>query len=246
MGFSKYVLTTVQHLLSTHQKNIETVNQRADKIIVWLVGFSIGAIVLLISKNINIGEGYNISPFILILFCSLTIIFGILYRITAYISEIIGNDLLLSLKAGVIGHENPNTIHFPRNIDENSTLEQIRKFIAEEFNLELPLEKIVNLSAEEKEKTRKLFIEILQKRASKISSEDLLEINKIKVVIKKSLGCSEREINKLFEPQNRKINYRIYSWSYRFSWIFFILTNLVFLCGFLIFLINLTIIKICG
>jgi len=246
MAYSKFILSTVQQLLSAHQRNIDTVNRRADQIIVWLVGFSIGAIVFLISKSDNIIMYNGVNPYFLMLFCSLTIVCGILYRIFSYISELIGNTLLLYLEAGVIGHENPNNIILPKKIDENWKLEEISVFVKEELNLEIPPEKIVSMTTNEKEYIRLLLIDVLKRRAAQQLNDNLNELSKIKTVIKSSMGIPEKKLNNLFKSSNHEGQYKVYSLCYKFSWLFFILTNLVFLSGFLIFVIKLSIIKICG
>jgi hypothetical protein len=54
MTLSEYMLSTMQKILSSNREYFYKASEQADRIIVWLVGFSIASIALAISNSNNL------------------------------------------------------------------------------------------------------------------------------------------------------------------------------------------------
>src|SRR5690554_7432175 len=91
MTFTQYMLNNLQIIISRNREYYFKISEQADKIIVWLVGFSIASIALSISNSKLLIEISDLLPAVIIIFSSLTIIFGVLYRTFIYIAQTLEN-----------------------------------------------------------------------------------------------------------------------------------------------------------
>ncbi len=66
------------------KKSLDFFFEYSDKLITWLIGFAVGGISLMVANFTTLKSSIPKSSNLIILFLSLTIIFGFLYRLTAY------------------------------------------------------------------------------------------------------------------------------------------------------------------
>jgi hypothetical protein len=97
MVSSEQVLKSVFEIITNNRKNFNKVSEHSDRIIVWLVGFSITIIALLLSKSELLISARDIV-LNLILIYSFVIVFGILYRIFSYLVRHFENKLLMTFE----------------------------------------------------------------------------------------------------------------------------------------------------
>src|SRR5690606_3499927 len=110
--------------------------ERADQIITWIVGFSIGIFVFILSKD-EIENLKNISGtrHIVLNFSLYVIIFGLLYRvisfITSYLNTMILNDILSFSKGFTM---NLDDLPISRTLTGNETNSELAKYLLEDFS----------------------------------------------------------------------------------------------------------------
>src|SRR5690554_3995180 len=149
MTFTQYMLNNLQKIISRNREYYFKISEQADKIIVWLVGFSIASIALSISNSKLLIEISDLLPAVIIIFSSLTIIFGVLYRTFIYIAQTLENHMLISFEGYVEGYNNPPDIELPRDINNNESIENLVNFLHEDFKVEIGEINKGNLSQEQ-------------------------------------------------------------------------------------------------
>lgn len=237
MELTKFVLTGLQNILSRNREYFYKQSDQADRVIVWFVGFSIASIALTISnQNALMGISKKL-PLIIVIFSCLTIIFGVLYRIFMYFAQCLENQMLISFEGYVEGYCNTPNIHFPRELSGNETLEEMINYINVDFNIEKP---IIEEGLNEEEISRRLQLTINFYKSLVDNNNKNLEYQKteIKNALKSKLGYSDKKVNQIFNPVIPKVDWTKFYWfSLYFSLILFVLTSLIFIAGFIIFMI---------
>ena len=232
------MLATIQKILNRNREFYYKLTDQADRIIVWLVGFSIASIALSISNEKLINEiSGNLSKTIVI-FSSITIIFGVLYRTFMYLAQSIENQMIVNFEGYIEGYNNPPDITLPREIEDNETVNNLIYYLKEDFNIDIQAVNENNLSQEQYTKMQNDLFEYYNTLAE-INNKHLdSQIDEIKDVLKSNLGLSEKRLERIFNQEKPKINWhKIYWFSIYFSTILFLVTTLVFVSGFITFLI---------
>jgi hypothetical protein len=237
MTFTQYMLENLQKIISRNREYFFKISEQADKIIVWLVGFSIASIALSISNSKLLIEISDLLPSVIIIFSSLTIIFGVLYRTFIYIAQTLENKMLISFEGYVEGCRNPPDIELPREIIDNESIDNLVSFLHEDFKVEIGEINKDNLSQEQLSKIQKDLVKYYR-TLSEISVKQLeSQVENIKEVLKSYLGYSEKRANRIFNPVKPKLNLNKICWfSIYFAFILFILTTLTFISGFTTFM----------
>lgn len=85
--------------IKQHKENAKTMADLADKLMVWLVGFSIGGLSVIVSDLIKFKEmfGYDVTKLVLFLF-AISIINGIVFRISFYVAIAYTNQIQFYLE----------------------------------------------------------------------------------------------------------------------------------------------------
>jgi len=244
--FQGWILGLISKTLSENRQYFYKITDQADKIIVWLVGFSITSIALTISKSIELNLFLeNLTNFVLI-FGSLTVIFGVLYRIFVFIAQSLELRILLEFETYVEGYNNPPVIHVGREINDDNTYNEIVDFIKADFGKESDRIDISLLNETEIERIRQAALNYYN--SLNYWNNKLFEKEKegVKSVLMTQLGNSKRKVEKIFNDTTpNKFIRKVYWTSLYTSQTLFILSCLSFTTGMIVILIQ-YIIKISG
>ena len=147
-NLQKWIFNLISKSLTNNRQYFYKITDQADRIIVWLVGFSISSIALSISNYFEVNKVIsNLSHYIIIFGC-LTIIFGILYRIFLYLAHVLELNIFLAFEGYIEGYNNPPNIHFGRQINNYNTYQDIISFIKEDFDVDIEQIDTAHLSKE--------------------------------------------------------------------------------------------------
>jgi len=108
---------------------------KADKIVTWLVGFSIGIFTLILSSEDNSPQIQEIKNELLIISLLVTIS-GLIFRVISFYTQITVVDIGLSFKSHARAFKTKVEIPEPREINEQDTTEEIIQFLKDDFNLQ--------------------------------------------------------------------------------------------------------------
>lgn len=200
--------------------------ERADQIITWIVGFSIGIFVFILSKD-EIENLKNISGtrHIVLNFSLYVIIFGLLYRvisfITSYLNTMILNDILSFSKGFTM---NLDDLPISRTLTGNETNSELAKYLLEDFSY--------TVSIKIKDDDSKLN-ELLVNYYNSLSYSNNIDkqMDEYKSYMSKYLGISKKYMDILSKEKNIKIRGKIYRWFTFISIVLFITTITIFIIG---------------
>lgn len=226
-----YLLTqkSFEDGMELYGKNNDTI----DKIIVWLVGFSITIIILLIT---NVDSKILIdttSRAWIMFFAFLTILFGILQRILMVFINKVQIDIKLTFDQHVAGYLIPEDNKYSRFISEyDNSVEDVINYLKLDFDF------IYNGVIPEK--NSKEYITLLKALIAKHSElQDnllLFEANLFAESLSKQIGYKIPKITTL-ENQNKTYNYNVFK-LLNFSNLMFYFTCASFLAIILIAVIS--------
>lgn len=240
MSFSEFMLSRVQKGLSDNREFYYKLSEQSDKIIVWLVGFSIGSIALTISNENTLKAISNDLATQIVIFSCATIILGILYRILKYLSQLAENHILMNFNVCIDVYKNPPDIpSLPpyRKLDGTESCEELRSFLKEDFEIEVDNIEDKDFSPEQKKGNQKSLSNLYSKTAENYSAHFESEKDIVKNVLMNNLGNSQKEVDGIFDPVKPKISIqRLFRVSLLLSSILFLMTTIVFLSGFVVFL----------
>lgn len=127
---------TIVDINESNKANFE----KADQIITWIVGFSIGILVLILPKdNIESLKDLYGTTYYLLNLALLVIFFGLLYRIFSFITNLVNSTILNDLSGFTRGFTaNLDEIPIARSLSGNETTIQIAQYLKEDFNYVAP------------------------------------------------------------------------------------------------------------
>ena len=227
-----YELTekTIVNINESNKANFE----KADQIIIWIVGFSIGIFVLILPKDkIDSLKDIYGTTYQTLNFALYVIIFGLLYRIFSFVTNFIISMILNDLSSFSRGFSaNIDDIPVPRDLIGNETTIQIAEYLKEDFNYSTPYE--VN---QEDPKLRELLFNYYNILAN--SNDINTQLSEFKIQIGKYLGVNKNYID--FFTKEKTIIYRgkIYFFISIITSLLFIITVGLFIIGALNLLIAL-------
>lgn len=198
--FDSRLKSVYETLEKTKENFIFNFNQ-IDKILVWIVGFSVTAISIIISKISEISENYSSSLLKTVLFLLTTsIISGIIYRLSALLFLQKYQSIMFFLEGAFSSEKamptktkelvNPDDIH------------EIYQKIKSDFDQNYS--DIIQLYYKtESAERKKYYVEYLKNEYKRLAewAKDEYEYadEYMKEVYKTALGLSDKEINKLFD-----------------------------------------------
>ena len=246
MRLSNYILNATLQTVSRNREIYFKINDQSDRIIVWLVGFSIATIALIISKSHLISDLAINLPIILIIFCCATIIFGILYRTLVYVAQFLENHLLLKFEAYVGGLNGPR-IDTPRILKESDTLEDIILFFKTDFDLDFSNIPVKDLTLQQKEIYKSIVSSHYINLALAFQDHLNNELGKISEVLKYHFGYSDKKLNRIKNlKKSNRILPRFFWFCFYSSHILFLTTILTFMAGIVVFLVSYIQFQICS
>jgi len=244
--FQGWILGLIKKTLSENRQYFYKITDQADKIIVWLVGFSVTSIALTISHSEELNLFLkNFSNYVLI-FGSLTVILGVLYRIFVFIAQSLELRILLEFETYVEGYNNPPIIHVGRDINDSNTYDEIVDFIKTDFEIEIERIDITVLNTAEITKIRQAALNYYNSLNYWNNKQFENEKEGVKSVLMTQLGNSKRKVEKVFNDTTpNKYVRKVYWISLFTSQTLFVLSCLSFTTGMIIILAQ-YIIKISG
>lgn len=219
-----YELTekTIVNINESNKANFE----KADQIIIWIVGFSIGIFVLILPKDkidslkVIYGTTYQTLNFALYV-----IIFGLLYRIFSFITNFINSMILNDLSSFSRGFSaNIDDIPVPRDLIGNESTIQIAEYLKEDFNYTTPYE--IN---QEDPKLKELLFNYYNILAN--SNDINTQLSEFKIQIGKYLGVSKNYIDFFTKEKTIIIRGKIYFFISIITSLLFIITVGLFIVG---------------
>ncbi|MBP1631272.1 MAG: hypothetical protein H6Q15_2165 [Bacteroidetes bacterium] len=244
--FQGWILGLIKKTLSENRQYFYKITDQADKIIVWLVGFSVTSIALTISHSEELNLFLkNLSNYVLI-FGSLTVILGVLYRIFVFIAQSLELRILLEFETYVEGYNSPPIIHVGRDINDSNTYDEIVDFIKTDFEIEIERIDITVLNTAEITKIRQAALNYYNSLNYWNNKQFEKEKEGVKSVLMSQLGNSKRKVEKVFNDTTPNKYVRKVCWISLFtSQTLFVLSCLSFTTGMIIILAQ-YIIKISG
>lgn len=240
MSFSEFMLSGIQKELSDNREFYYKLSEQSDKIIVWLVGFSIGSIALTISNENTLKAISNDLPTQIVIFSCGTIILGVLYRTLKYLSQLTENQILMNFNTCINVYKNPPDIpSLPpyRNLNGTESCEELRKYLKEDFDISDCKIESKDSSVEQNIAIQKSLTNYYNNTADRYNRYFEIEKNFVKNTLMNNLGYSQKEVDGIFCPVKPKINIHwIYRKSLFLSSLLFLMTTIVFMSGFAVFL----------
>lgn len=215
--FQGWMLNLLRDILLKNRDYFNRISDQSDKIVVWLVGFSVASIALSIGNKDMLNKVIpNISGTILI-FGALTSIFGILYRIMLYLSQAIEIQMLISFEGYIEGYNNLPQVHYGRDITENDTYDDILGYLNIDFEIDFEKPNLDGVSEDEIKIARDHLLEYYNSLNNWHNNQLASEISGIKETLKIYLGYSNKKLDKIFNPKEPKIKLTSAYWFCLYS-----------------------------
>ncbi len=107
--------------------------EKADKIILWIVGFSIGIFVLLLSQKSQ-NELINELTFKISVFALTVVILGLSFRVFSFFTQMRYSAIITSFVSFAEGFSSTPEIPDYREITEKDTAEELIEYLKSDFN----------------------------------------------------------------------------------------------------------------
>ena len=225
--------TLLNHLYSTTSKVLlsqsDRINdnfERADKIITWIVGFSIGIFVLLLSQGTD-NEIINGLSFKISVFALVVVILGLLFRISSFFTQIRYSTIVVGFVSFAETVTNAPEIPEIREIDENESVENLIKYLKSDFGADIKELDLSKLDETKRKEYRQLLLNYYHILSEPWDIEKQLE--KFKLRYASHFGISKRQFNNYEKRiKIRGITFRI---MFYLSMVLFFLTIIAFIFG---------------
>ncbi|PLX07998.1 MAG: hypothetical protein C0596_08605 [Marinilabiliales bacterium] len=158
-NFQGWFLTMLNKTLSNNRDYYYKISQQSDRIIVWLVGFSITGIAFVVSKGTQLDSFINNLTNYIIICGSLTVIFGVLYRIFLYFAQSLEIRILIGFEGYIEAYNNASDLHFGREITDQDTYNDIIEYINADFGVDDERIDITHLDLKQVEVLRKSVLD---------------------------------------------------------------------------------------
>lgn len=226
--------TTIVNINESSKANFE----RSDRIITWIVGFSIGIFVLVFPKEKLENESRLDDVTLLILnFALYVIISGLLYRIFSFLTQTLNSLILSDISNYSKGFStNFDNIPISREIIGNETTFQLIQYLKEDFHYSVPYEVHYEDAA-----LNQILINYYKILADQNDIEK--QIITFKKQISKYFGISYKYIDFFTIEKNIVIRGKIYISISILSALLFIITISLFILGVVMLFIKIN--KLC-
>ncbi len=235
--YSKISKSTIENGEKSNQ-NFE----RADRIIIWIVGFSIGIFVILFTKDYDVkNPNYEtiteLSNQITIV-SLFVVIFGLIFRVFSFFSQMILTEINIEFASYTDGFSNTPEFPIARELKDTDTIDDIIYFFEQDFQIKQEKPIFLNTTQESINEYRILLLNYYKTLAE--SNDIEVQLEEFKSKVSEYYGLSKAKINERFE-NNKKVKSRgnIYQKTLIGSYIFFFLTIMSFIVGTIIILVKL-------
>ncbi|MFI2744201.1 hypothetical protein ACG2LH_15815 [Zhouia sp. PK063] len=136
-NLQKFLMNAANNSIKQSLEEYNKHNSQLDKIIVWLVSFSVTAITLTIASSGSKNEFLIHTSDWIIIFSFMVILFGITSRIIFVFFQKNQLDIIFSFDQYVQGYCLPKTTKYTRSISNESTIEDIQIHLKKDFNIDI-------------------------------------------------------------------------------------------------------------
>lgn len=234
----KYLYSQITKSINENSERDFQTFQRADNIIIWIVGFSIGILVILFSsdfKDSNQILNEKLVPRIAITALSV-IIFGLIFRVFSFFTQMVYSKIIVSFGSYASSFANAPEFSSPRVIKDSDRLEDLVHYFKEDFEIILKGD-YKNFPQDRIDEYRQLHINYYNALAESNDFDKQLE--EYKKQLRNHFGMSKKSIeNSILNDKKiifRGFLYRILMWI---CYVFFSLTIGSFIFGTVIILNN--------
>ena len=237
--FQGWFLSLMNKSLSNNRQYSYKISDQSDKIIVWLVGFSITSIALSISKETELNLFINNLTNYILICGSLTVVFGVLYRIFLYLAQVFEINILTAFGGYIEGYNNPLDMYFGRELSEEDTYDDIVDYLKYDFDIEIERVDIKKLDSTQVHVLRKSVIDYYLSLNNWSNKKLERETNEVKTVLVTYLGYSKKKLRRIFNPKEPRVKLTTLYWFclYAASTLF-IMSCLAFTSGMMIILVK--------
>jgi hypothetical protein len=239
VNYQKYFLIIFKNLLNNNRDHVYKITDQSDKIVVWLVGFSIATIALCISNQSNLNLISTNLPRSTIIFASISAIFGIFYRLLLFVSQNLETNILMAFEGYVEGYTNPPDFPVARELNDSDSYEDIVGYLKADFDITVETIDTAGLTSEQTKYFRKSMIEYYDKLNKFSNGLFEHDVEEIKGILSSYMGYSKRRLDKMLSPQKQWIKLSTLFWFFYYAaLISFFITTLSFASGAIFFLIK--------
>lgn len=230
----KYLYNQVSNSLNQNSERDFQNFERADKIIIWIVGFSIGIFVLLFSSDLKSQNFLIINKLVppILVTSLLIVIFGLIFRVFSFFTQMIYSKIILGFSSYASSYANAPTdeIPFPREIKDLDNCEDIIYYLKEDFKIIKESPNYENFTEEQIKEYRGLLLNYYDILADNNNLEKQYE--EYTKQLANHFGLSKKSLEKQ-RTNDEDIIFRgkLYRFLYLCSAIFFVLTIGTFIFG---------------
>ena len=225
----KHLYSTTSKVLLTQTDRINENFEKADKIIIWIVGFSIGIFVLLLSQKAENPLIIELTNEISI-FSLTVVILGLIFRIFSFFTQIKYSTIVTGFVSFAEGFSNSPEIIETREITEKDSAEDLIKYLKLDFGEEVKDKNVSRMDSENKKVYRGLLLNYYNILKEPIDAEKQLE--KFTTNFALHFGFSKAYIEKRINNESKiKRNGIIFRVMLFISMLLFFLTIGTFIFG---------------
>jgi hypothetical protein len=225
----KYLYSETSDLVNKQSERIIGNFEKADKIIIWIVGFAIGILIILFNKEPSNSVIKELSSEIMIS-SLIIVIFGLLFRIFSFFTQMKMNGIMISLIMYSKGISSPIELPTPRQIKDSDNTNNIISYLNEDFKTNYKQQNLEKFTKEQLEKSREAYFNFYDHLAK--SNDINLQMKEFTSNIGLRFGYSKKAIERKVKFQSsQRLNGVIYRVLINSSFIFFFLTIGLFIFG---------------
>ena len=239
--YLKFLYSKSNKLLTENSDRVNNTFERADKIIIWLVGFSIGVFVLLLSSDLDkANPNFKLITSLsinIIIISLIVVILGLLFRLCSFFAQNYLNSALMNFSGFTESQVNFPDLPEVHEIKETDSIDDILFYLDLDYGYKR--DKPINLPPDKMKEYRGLLKTFYEELARTNDQEKQLEI--FWKTYAEYFGLTKKETAKYIKG---KTNHRRNGKLHR---IFYVLASALFLLtiGTFIFGVSLILITIC-
>jgi hypothetical protein len=153
----KHLYSVTSKILVNQTDRINENFEKADKIIIWIVGFSIGIFVLLINQKSE-NEIINHLTFEISTFSLIVVILGLIFRVFSFFTQMRYSSIITNFISFAEGFSNTPEIPEFREITEKDSVEDIIVYLKSDFDHDVKDENVSQMDTENKKVYRGLLL----------------------------------------------------------------------------------------
>ncbi len=225
----KQLYATTSKLVNDQvQRDIDNF-EKADKIIIWIVGFSIGIFTLILTRNSE-NSLINELEFEIIIVSLITIVLGLLFRIFSFFTQMRLNSIVFDFVSFATGYNKASEIPIPKEILEVDSIDNIIIFLEEDFGIKVQKMDTSNFSNEKLTEYRNLLKNYYESLASSNNIDEQMKEFSTQLALRFGLN-PEDVLNSSQDDSSIKSKGKGYRILLSISYWLFFLTIINFIVG---------------